>query len=337
MKVAVIGVGHLGKIHTRIYHDMPNVELVGVADTRESEAKAVAEKFHTQAVSNYRELLGKVDAVSIATPTISHYAVASEFLRAGVHVLVEKPFTTTLAQAEELVSLAENKHLKLQVGHTERCNPIIMELNKRNLQPKFILAQRWSPFRFRSGDIGVVLDLMIHDIDLVQSWIRSPLVSAHAIGTNLIGPYEDMAQAHLVYQSGAVASLTASRVAKTAQRKLWLFSNDTYLEIDCAAGQGKLYRLRSGMDPIAMNLQQGIPSQFAGLQFEEMMYSKMVQEEELMPAKNEPLVVELTAFLRCIQENSDPLVPGHEALKSIQTAEAILRAIQNPCEDGCKK
>lgn len=336
MKVAVIGVGHLGKIHARIYHDMPNVELVAVADTRIAEANTTAEKFHTQAVSNYRELLGKVDAVSIATPTISHHAVASEFLNAGVHVLVEKPFTTTVAEAEELVALADRKHLKLQVGHTERCNPIIIELNKRDLHPKFIIAQRWSPFRFRSGDIGVVLDIMIHDIDLVQSWIQSPLVSAHAVGTKLIGPKEDLAQAHLIYQSGAVASLTASRVAKTAQRKLWIFTDDTYIEVDCATGQGKLYHFKPDMKDVAMTLQQGIPTQFSSLQFEDMFYNKILQEEDLVGIKNEPLVVELAAFLRCIAEDSRPLVPGSEALKSIQTAEAILRAIQNPSIDGCK-
>ncbi len=327
MRIAVIGVGHLGKIHARIYKELPNVELVAVVDSREAEAKTVAEKLTTQAMSDYHDLLGKVDAVSIATPTVSHFAIAWDFLQAGAHVLLEKPMTPSVREAAALVELAAQKNLKIQVGHSERCNPIVVALNQRKLTPLFIDAQRWSPYRFRSGDIGAVLDLMIHDIDLVQAWIPSPLLSVEAIGMPVIGPLEDIAYAYLTYQGGS-ASLMASRIARTPNRKLRLFTKDAYVEIDCGSSQGKVYKIRPEFDLMAMNLQKGVPPAFAGINFEEMFYDKMVQAEDLVIVKEEPLKKELAGFVDCIVHNTEPIVSGAVAFRTIQTAELILQKIK---------
>ena len=192
MKVAVIGVGHLGKEHARIYHQLPDAELVAVVDTNEDQAKSIARNYNVKALTDYRSILGEVEAVSVASPTSTHFEIARDFLESGAHVLIEKPMTTRLDHAEALVKIAQEKKMKLQIGHIERFNPAVMEIVKRDLQPVYIESLRLSPFRFRSGDIGVVLDLMIHDIDIIRMLVKSPVERVDAVGINLLGSNEDM-------------------------------------------------------------------------------------------------------------------------------------------------
>lgn len=325
MKIAVIGVGHLGKIHARVYKQIPSVNLIAVVDIDPVKSKAVAESFSTQALQNYKDLIGQVDAVSVATITDMHYAIAKDFLEAGIHVLVEKPLTKNVEQAKELVEIARKKNVKLQVGHSERFNPIVVELFKRNYNPLYIEAQRFSPFRFRSGDVGVVLDLMVHDIDIVCALAKSKIKKIDAVGKPVIGVHEDIANARILFESGCVANISASRIAMTPSRTAKIFTKDSYMELDYAKSEGKVYRLP---DP-KPNLQPGIPPEFAGLTFEEIFYSKTLQIENMPITKNEPLAMEIQSFLNSIQENTVPVVSGEQGLEVVQVAQKILDELRS--------
>ena len=326
MRIAVIGVGHLGKIHARIYKQIPNVNLVAVADIDPLKAKTVADSFSTKAVQNYQDILGEVDAVSIASITDAHFSIAKEFLERGVHVLVEKPLTKDIQQARELVEIAQKKNLKLQVGHSERFNPVTVALFQKNIQPLYIEAQRFSPFRFRSGDVGVVLDLMVHDIDIVCALAKSKVKKIEAIGKPIIGPKEDIVNARILFESGCIANLSASRVALTPARTAKIFCKDSYLEIDYAKSEGKVYKIPASYKNL--NLQAGIPQEFTGMNFEEMFYSKILQIENIEVIKNEPLAMEIQSFLKCIENNTTPIVSGEQGLEVVSIAQEILEKIK---------
>ncbi len=334
MKVAVIGVGHLGKIHARIYKQIPGVELIAVADIDPAKAKTAAESFSTKPIQNYQELLGKVDAVSIASITEAHYSIAKDFLQSGTHVLVEKPLTKNVDQARELVEIAQKKNLKLQVGHSERFNPIVIELFKKNYTPLYIEAQRCSPYRFRSGDIGVVLDLMVHDIDIICALAKSKVKKIEAIGSCVIGPKEDIANARILFESGCVANISASRVAFTACRTAKIFTADSYVELDYAKSEGKVYTMPSTWKNV--NLQAGIPQEFTGMNFEEIFYSKILQTENIAIVKNEPLAMEIQSFLASIRDNTTPVVSGEQGMEVVSVAQEIMSQIQKHQSQYCR-
>jgi predicted dehydrogenase len=218
LKAAVIGVGHLGKEHARIYAQMKNVQLVAVVDTNEVQVNTIAKRWDTRGLTDYHSLLGEVEAVSIVSPTSTHFEIARDFLQARTHVLLEKPMTNSLETAQKLVQIAQEMKCKLQVGHIERFNPALIEILKRNIRPVYIEAMRIGPFRFRSGDIGVVLDLMIHDIDILNLLTKSTVEKVDAVGINLLGNYEDIANARITFSCGCVANVTASRAALKALR-----------------------------------------------------------------------------------------------------------------------
>jgi len=230
----VIGVGHLGKEHARILAGLPDVELVGVADACFEQAQAVAQRLGTKPYGEFQPLLHLVDAACIVTPTTSHAAVAAEFLRRGIPLLVEKPLAASLTEADVLVHLAERHDTALQVGHIERFNPAFEELQRRPLQPKWIRAQRMGPFTGRSTDIGVVLDLMIHDLDLILALTQAPVRSVEALGLSVFGGHEDVANARLHFTNGCVADVTASRVSPVAQRTMQIWGPEGYVEADFA-------------------------------------------------------------------------------------------------------
>ncbi len=213
IRMAVVGVGHLGKEHARILSTFPDVELVGVADVNWNQARAVAERCQTRAFGDHEDLFDEVDAVSIAAPTLYHHAIARSFLKRDLAVLVEKPITTTLAQADELVEIADRQGVPFQVGHIERFNPAFEELTRRPLNPKLIECERHGPFTGRSTDIGVVLDLMIHDLDLILSLVRSPVTDVYALGAQAFGGHEDIVNARLTFANGCMDSVTASRIS----------------------------------------------------------------------------------------------------------------------------
>ncbi len=235
LRIGVVGVGHLGQHHARILSAMPGVRLVGVADASPERAAAVAARCQTTALADYRRLLPAVDAAVIAVPTVLHREVAGAFLQRGIATLVEKPMAGTLAEAEQLAALADATGAVLQVGHIERFNPALQALDRLPVRPRYINAERLSTFTFRSTDIGVVLDLMIHDLDLILSLIAAPVRSVAAVGVSVFGEHEDVANARIEFEDGSVANVTASRASDQAVRKMRIWGVEGYASLDFAA------------------------------------------------------------------------------------------------------
>ncbi len=294
-KVAVIGVGHLGKHHARIFSEMENAELVGVADIQQERAEAVAAQHTSVAYTDYRELFGKVDAVSLAVPTIHHAALGLDLLRNGIDVLIEKPISTTVEEARQLIAAAnENKRI-LQVGHVERFNPVVMAAREVATQPQFFEIHRLAAFSARSLDIDVVLDLMIHDLDIILSLVQAPVKEVRAVGIPVLSQKADIANARVEFEDGCVANLTASRVSFERMRKLRFFQPHDYISIDYAAQKGTMVSLRMGR----------------------------VIERKLEPVENEPLKLELQAFIGAVTRRETPVVSGDDGLKALQLAITI--------------
>ncbi|HPY75754.1 MAG: Gfo/Idh/MocA family oxidoreductase [Planctomycetes bacterium] len=328
MKVAVVGVGHLGKIHARIYHQLPNVDLVAVVDVDKNKATEVATLYETVGITDYKELFGKVDAVSVASFTKTHHAIVKDFLEQGIHVLVEKPLAATVEEATELVETAKKHNCTLQVGHVERFNPVVEAMMAKNIVPKFIQAERCSPFRFRSGDIGVVLDMMIHDIDIVRAMAKSKVVDVEAYGTNFLGQHEDIVQARLKFDSGCIAVLLASRIALEPSRKIKVFAENYYMDINYATGEGKCFQVPSKEKLLEWNLQAGIPKGCEGQTFESIFYGKILKEEPFNVIKHEPLYEELNSFIQAIEQKKRPLVDGEDGLEVVKIAHWIMKELR---------
>ncbi len=309
LRLGVVGVGYLGQHHARIYADMPGVELVGVVDADGNRAAEIAGKYGVAYYADYRELLSTVDAVSIASPTVTHFEITRDFLQHDIDVLVEKPITATLPQAEELVRMADAHDRILQVGHIERFNGAVRELARLVQNPGFIEVHRLGVFVDRATDVDVILDLMIHDIDIILSLVHSPVREIRANGVPVITPNVDIANARLAFENGCVANVTASRVSARPQRKIRFFQPDTYISLDFQAQTVECYR-RVG-DPRGYRTGQ---------------MPKIVREEVTIP-REEPLKVELSAFVEAVQHRLRPIVGGQEGLKALQVATDILAEI----------
>jgi predicted dehydrogenase len=282
VKVAVIGTGHLGSIHARIYHELKNCSLVALCDIDKVRLAQISKQLGVPGYTNYRELLGKVDAVSVATPTRLHYKIAYDFLSNGISVLVEKPFTHSLKEADSLIKIAKRKKLILQVGHLERFNPAFTATQKLIKNPKFIECHRLSPFPNRSLDIGVVLDLMIHDIDIVLGLVKSPIKKIEAVGISVLTKFEDIASARLIFKNGCVCNMTASRVSDEWMRKIRIFFKNTYISLDYRNEEAFIYK------KTALG----------------------ITKEPLPIEKEQPLKRELVSFIDCVIKNKEPLVSG---------------------------
>src|SRR5258708_15931612 len=317
VKVCVIGAGSLGKEHARIYSELAaegQVSFTGLYDSSSETARKWAEKYRVQAFSSLSEALTACDAASIVTPTTTHFELARQFLAAGKHVLVEKPMTDHAGQAAELVTLAQERNCVLQAGHVERFNPVFHYLEQIATDPRFIETHRLSPYPKRSTDIGVVLDLMIHDLDVVLSFVHSPVASVDAVGIPVLSKSEDIANARLRFANGCVANLTASRVSPDKMRKIRVFSAGpltSYISLDYRAQEGFIYRIaREGEEESSLLKKllkakdSTIVSQFAG---------KKIVREPVPLAKEEPLKVELQSFVHCILERQAPVVSGQAA------------------------
>lgn len=309
LKIGVIGVGSLGQHHARVLSELPQVELAGVADISEERVREIATRHQVPFLTDHRELLKQADAVSIVVPTSFHYQVAKEALEMGKHVLVEKPITATVAQAEELIHLAEKKKLKLQVGHIERFNPALKAAAGYIRDPKYIECLRISPFAGRNTDIPVVLDLMIHDIDIVLNFVDSELERISAIGLSLVSPKEDIANARLEFRNGCVANLTASRISGKKERRTRFFQKDSYVSVDYLNPGVKVCKLK------------GDPKGVFDL-------TKMVEIIEPKIEPVEQLKAELSSFADCIINDTNPLVSGWNGLKALQVAEEIMKEIE---------
>jgi len=259
LKVAVIGVGHLGKEHARIYASLPNVELVAICD-RDKSREEKAKELGTEFVTDFRKLIGKVDAVSVVVPTAYHYEVAKPFMEAGTHALIEKPLTLKLNEADELISIAKQKKLVMQVGHIERHNAGLQKIEKVARNIRFLEIHRLSAFTDRVKDCGVVLDMMIHDIDIVMQLVKSEIIYMDSVGINVLTPHEDIANVRIRFKNGAVADLTASRLTPDKQRKIRIFQEDAYISLDYQAQTAQIFKKGIlGITSEKLDIQKGEP------------------------------------------------------------------------------
>ena len=331
LRLAVVGVGALGRHHARILSELPDVELVAVADSRAEQGQDIAAKCRTRWVADYRELLSRdvVDAVSVVVPTVAHRAVAGAFLEAGIPVLVEKPLAANVTHARELVTLASRQGTLLQVGHIERFNPAFQAVAPLIVAPKYIRAERTSGYTFRSTDIGVVHDLMIHDIDLVLSLVRSSLRSVEAFGTTVMGGQEDVAQARLRFENGCVADLTASRISPTAVRSLQAWSATGCVTCDMHSREVKRFApsdaLKFGSAPLDLARQPGADIE----QLKKDVFGRFVTVESPSIDASGPdaLTQELIEFVHCVRNGGSPHVDGEQALQAMIVADAVLQSL----------
>jgi predicted dehydrogenase len=326
LRVGVVGVGHLGQHHARIFDEMDEAELAGVCDVRRERAEEIAARHSVAAFTEPRDLIGRVDAVSIATPTERHFEIARDFLEAGVPALVEKPLCKTVEEARELVAIAARRGIPLQVGHIERFNPAIIAIRERVSDPRFISCDRVSPFSFRSADIGVVLDLMIHDLDIALHLARAPVVNVEALGVPVIARAEDVATARLRFRSGGVAVLTASRVSIKRMRKIRIFQRDCYISVDYDAKKALVYKKRPGFEFGEADL-TAIDPALPPETLQQIVFSRFLELEELS-MEGEPLRLELGSFVRALREGREPEVPGEAALEAMEVAGRISGAIE---------
>jgi predicted dehydrogenase len=339
LKVAVVGVGALGRHHARILGQMPEVTLAGVVDSHEDRGRQVATSCQTEWFRDYQELDGKVDAVSVVVPTVAHRTVAGYFLERGIPVLVEKPIASDLTAAQELVDLAHANHCLLQVGHIERFNPAWQAAQPLLRDPKYIKTERTSTYTFRSTDIGVVLDLMIHDLDLVLSVIQSPLDRVEAFGVGVMGDHEDAAQARLFFENGAIADLTTSRIHPTVARSVQSWSATDCLTIDLH--QRKVSRfgiseaLRGGPAPVELSRQPN--ADLEALKAQVFGHFVDVQSIEVPEPPTDALTQELTEFVRCLTTGGQPRVDGRQGLRAIAAAHRVLESIASHSWNGRAK
>lgn len=326
LRVAVVGVGHLGRIHARSLAGMPGVMLAGVVDPLPANRQEIAAAHHTLPYADHRDLPGNIDAAIIATPTRFHCQVARDLLSAGVHLLVEKPLAATTTQASELVDLARRRGLVLQVGHVERFNPAFAAAQPYLRAPKYIEAVRRSGFSFRSTDIGVVLDLMIHDIDLILSLVQSPLRRADALGIALFGRHEDIVNARLTFENGCVATLSASRASHSAERSLQVWSGHGFAAIDLAARTVDLVRPSNALLHGEIDVERMTPDQKQLLKGS--LLVDHLPRESLAVESSDPISCELSDFVTCIHTGSAPRVSGQAGLDALAIAERILLQVQ---------
>jgi predicted dehydrogenase len=328
LRVAVIGAGRMGKLHSRVLSQMPQVQLACVADQDLAVAQAVAAPYGCPAVASAEQAVELADAAIIAVPTVNHVAAALPFVRAGKGVLIEKPIAPTSAAAEELLALAEQTGASVQVGHTERFNPVAEAVRRFQIAPRFIEAHRISPFTFRSADVGVVLDMMIHDIDLVLSMTGCEPVSVEAVGVNVLSNHEDIANARVTFANGCVANLTASRLAVKSERKMRIFSQESYVSVDYGKKVGIVVKKSANLNLLEMF--QSIPSGDLAELAGKVLYTDLLKIEQLQVDDGaEPLRKQAEAFVRSIVERTEPIVTGRAGLAAVRCAESIVKAIQD--------
>jgi len=301
LRVGVVGVGHIGKNHARLYAELPGAQFTAILDTDEARAHRLADEFGVAAAGSIDEFAEQVDAASIATPTNTHFDIAHELLSRSKHLLIEKPIAENTAHATELAELAAARRLVLQVGHVERFNPVLSALEKRLTNPRFIEAHRLSPYPNRSTDIGVVLDLMIHDLEIILHLVRSPVQTIDAVGVPVMGRGEDIANARLRFENGCVANITSSRISPEQMRKIRVFQENAYLSLDYQNQSGEMHRRTA----------EGIT------------------REEVEIEREEPLKRQLASFIECAQTGRAPKVSGFQAAAALELAVEITRRINS--------
>jgi predicted dehydrogenase len=305
IRVGIVGVGSIGKNHARIYSELSDAEFSAIFDTNRATANEIAEQYRVRAAGSLEEFTDLVDVATVATPTSSHYEVGKHLISHGKSVLIEKPITERPEQAEELVYLAKQQSVVLQVGHIERFNPVLSALEKRLTRPRFIEAHRLSPYPFRSLEIGVVLDLMIHDLEVILHLVRSPVRSIDAVGIPVLSQGEDIANARIRFANGCVANVTASRISPEKMRKIRVFQEHAYLSLDYQNQSGEIYRLVDGT----------------------------IAREAVEVERDEPLKLELTSFVECSRQGTQPVVSGSQAAAALGLAIQITELVRESFPD----
>lgn len=320
LRIGVVGVGHLGKLHVKMLADMQGVQLAGVCDTDESKAKTVAAEFATPAWGTLEALLERVDAITVATTTTAHFAVAREALQRGIHVFLEKPITETVAEADELCRMAREQNVIVQVGHIERFNPAILALEGFPLHPLFVESHRLAQFKPRGTDVAVVLDLMIHDIDLILTFVKSPVRQIDANGVAVVSDTIDIANARIQFESGCVANVTASRISQRSMRKMRLFQPNAYISLDFAEGMAEVFRL----------VGEGTPDVRGAMVLGEMGLGKnrkRIVYEQPEPREVNALRHELELFAGAVRNGTTPPVTAEDAKQALEVATSIMQKI----------
>lgn len=301
LRVGVVGVGHIGSNHARLYAEQTAAEFTAIYDTDSGRAAELAKQHGVKAASSLDEFLGSIDAASIATPTSSHFEVARQLLERGKHALIEKPIAENPAHATELAQLAAERRLVLQVGHVERFNPVLSALEQRLSHPRFIEAHRLSPYPNRSTDIGVVLDLMIHDLEIILHLVRSPVQTIDAVGVPVLSRGEDIANARIRFEDGCVANITSSRISPERMRKIRVFQEDAYLSLDYQNQSGEMYRKTA----------------------------TGIEREDVEIERDEPLKRQLASFIECAATGRAPKVSGFAATAALELAVEITQRIES--------
>lgn len=301
IKVAVIGVGHLGKSHAKIYSQLKNVDLVAVCDVNKKRAQTIAKLNNAEAVFDYKKLLSKVQAASIVVPTNLHYKIAKDFIRHKIHILIEKPITENLNQADKLLKESRKANIVLQVGHVERFNAAVKAVKKIIKEPKFIECHRLGPYNARVTDVGVVLDLMIHDIDIILHIVKADIKKIDAVGVNVLSKHEDIANARIVFSNDTICNITASRISQETVRKIRIFQKDTYVSLDYVKQEALIYRKQKNT----------------------------IVKRSINIKKEESLKVEIQSFINCIINKQRPVVSANEAKLALKIALRIIKKIHN--------
>lgn len=327
LPVVVVGVGHLGKEHARVYNEMSNVKLLGVVDSQPGRAQEIGDGLSVPGFERIEpHILDLAAAASVVTPTPSHLEVARQFIDAGVSVLVEKPLASNVADASELTRLAEKAGVTLQVGHIERFNPVVLAAYPHIKKPVFIECDRIHPFSFRSVDVSVVMDLMIHDIDLVLNLVNAPVASLDAVGARVLAETEDLASARITFENGCVAMVKASRVGIQRTRKMRIFCANNYISLDHIAKTGMCIRLKDGFDRNSIDFKE--MAQLEEKQGNFPIFTKYFNIQQLSIPTEEPLRNELDSFIEAVREGTEPVVTGQHGLQAIDIAMRITEDIR---------
>ena len=326
VRTAVIGAGKMGAIHAKVYNQLEQSDFIAVVDIDADKARTLAEQYNCAALSDYNDILGKVDAVTIATPTVTHLDLAKLFIENNIAVLIEKPLAANVSEGKKIAELAKKHNIVVAVGHSERCNPVVQAIKRLDIEPKFIEANRVSPYPFRSTDVGVVLDVMIHDIDIILSLAASKIRKIDAVGLGVIGEKEDICNARIVFDNGCIANITASRLALKTERKVRVFSRQVYVSLDYFKKSGIVIKA----DPNTNVLKWINEHQEAGdFDLTTVNWPDLLHIEELDIDDKEPIRLEQENFLRAVMDNDfTPEVSAEEGLAALECAEKILASVK---------
>ncbi len=326
LRTAVIGAGKMGAIHAKVYNQLPESDLVAVVDIDPGKAQRLADQYHCLATTDCAEILDKVDAVTIATPTVTHLNLAKIFIKNKIAVLIEKPLAANVREGRKIVALAKKNGSVVAVGHSERCNPVVQAMKRLDIQPKFIEANRISPYPFRSTDVGVVLDVMIHDIDIILSLAASKIKRVDAVGVNVVEDREDICNARIVFENGCIANITASRLALKTERKVRVFSRKAYLSVNYLRKSGIIIKA----DP-NINVLKWIKGHKESGDFDltSVNWPDLLHIEQLNIDDKEPIRLEQEAFLQAVTDRAcTPEVSAQEGLAALECAQKILASIR---------